>query len=173
MKIYKNKLEHLEELIRQAKICRTDYNWVIEKFYCDNNIEDEAIEMLSKISKEKIKKQSNYISYLKYEYLPYGMNYYYLFNKKSKYTYEEAKLLNELYIDYIRYADFTKENVERARKVIPNIECPKIYLIDIVIHLHKKYNINFKDIDYSKTYFNEYHSLNFRNLCEVLNEKES
>lgn len=173
MKTYQNKLEHLEKLIKQAKMYGFDYNWVILQFYCDNNIEDEAIEMLVKISKEKIQKQSHYISYLKYEYLSYGMNYYYLFDKKSGYTYKQAKLLNNLFMDYIRFADFTEENVELAREVIPNIKFPSHYFKDVVVHLHKKYNIDFKNIDYSQPYNNEYVSPIFRKTCEDLNDKEN
>lgn len=62
----------------------------------------------------------------------------------SNYTTEEDTFIRYLTSQYIQTGDFrySKEDLEER---VPKMECPTWCLVDVITHLHKKYNVYFKD----------------------------
>ena len=61
-----------------------------------------------------------------------------------KYTMEEDTFIRYLISQYIQIGDFrySKEELEER---VPKMKCPTWCLVDVITHLHKKYNVYFKD----------------------------
>lgn len=80
-----------------------------------------------------------------------------------KYTTEEDKFIRCLISQYIQTGDFrySKEELEER---VSKMERPTWCLVDVVIHLHKKYNIYFKG---EKPQENEYYMFSkFRKIMD-------
>lgn len=61
----------------------------------------------------------------------------------SNYTKEEDTFIRYLISQYIQSGDFTYSKEELENRV-PKMECPTWCLVDVITHLHKKYNVYFK-----------------------------
>lgn len=61
-----------------------------------------------------------------------------------KYTTKEDTFIRHLITQYIQTGDFrySKEELEER---VSKMECPTWCLVDVITHLHKKYNVYFKD----------------------------
>lgn len=70
-----------------------------------------------------------------------------------KYTIKEDTFIRHLITQYIQIGDFrySKEELEER---VPKMECPTWCLVDVITHLHKKYNVYFKG---EKPQENEYY----------------
>ena len=80
-----------------------------------------------------------------------------------KYTTEEDNFIRCLISQYIQTGDFrySKEELEER---VSKMECPNWCLVDVITHLHKKYNVYFKD---EKPRENEYYMFSrFRKIMD-------
>lgn len=80
-----------------------------------------------------------------------------------KYTTEEDTFIRFLILHYIQSGDFlySKEELEDQ---VSKMECPTWCLVDVITHLHKKYNVYFKG---EKPQENEYYMFSkFRKIMD-------
>ena len=80
-----------------------------------------------------------------------------------KYTDEENTFIRYLISQYIQTGDFrySKEELEER---VPKMKCPNWCLVDVITHLHKKYNVYFKG---EKPKENEYYMFErFRKIMD-------
>lgn len=63
----------------------------------------------------------------------------------TEYTKEENELIRRLTYQYICYGDFSEcFSTDELRKV-ETMECPQLCFVDVIVHLHKKYDLHFKN----------------------------
>lgn len=60
----------------------------------------------------------------------------------TNYTKEENEFIRRLTYQYICCGDFSNTD-ELA--MVKNMECPQLCFVDVIVHLHKKYDLHFKN----------------------------
>ena len=129
----------LEQLVKEQKINGMSDIGVIRAFFDLNNMEEEGMELIYELSKNKIEKlkQERRIVRQWTSYLP------------SKYLYDNYDLeiaddLHTLELDFISHGlNLTEGRLEWAREHLPNIERPQVYFNPLVDWL-KDRGIEFK-----------------------------
>ena len=102
---------------------------IIKKYFIENHIEHQAIDMLMDFSKATIKRQSTYISKLK-EFHTYGA----AIEANKKLTKEQIEEIQYLYRSFLNYGKLDEINLKKAKKVFDPIEkdqltaCPIFFL---------------------------------------------
>lgn len=129
----------LEQLVKEQKYNEMSDIGVIRTFFDLNDMEEEAMDLITELSKIKVGKLKRKERMVKEwtSYLP------------SKYLYENYSLdiadnLHTLELDYLSYGgELSKKRMEWARENIPNIERPQCYFNPLVEWLDDK-GIRFK-----------------------------
>lgn len=132
----------LETLVKDQCFTKMTDIQIITTFLKENDMEEEALDIIYDITKEKIRK-------IKEEQ---RMTRTWLSMIPSKYLYETydldtADMLHAIELDFISYGckRLTTRYLEWAKKNIPNIEMPKIYYRPLVVWLDKEHGIRFID----------------------------
>ena len=84
----------------------------------------------------------------------------------SNYTTEEDTFIRHLITQYIQSGDFSYSK-EELEKRVSKMKCPNWCLVDVITHLHKKYNIYFKD---EKPQDNEYYM--FERFRKIMDDRD-
>lgn len=119
-----------------------DDKTIILKYITDNNLEQEYIELISKLAKSKVEKlegqmnQKNFII----ESSAAGLE-----SLLKQYKKDIALFLLDLQLCYACTFDFTENLIEKAKEIIPTIDYPQWYFRDVPTHLYQKYGIKFKN----------------------------
>lgn len=138
----------LEKLVKDQCFTKMTDIQIITTFLKENDMEEEALEIIDDITKEKIRKikEEQRITRRRLSMIP------------SKYLYETydldtADMLHAIELDFISYGckKLTIRYLKWAKENIPNIEMPKIYFRPLVVWLDKEHGIRF--IDKKKEYY--------------------
>lgn len=129
----------LEQLVKEQKWNGMSDIQVIKTFFDLNDMEEEGVDLITELSKIKVKKLKRKERMVREwtSYLP------------SKYLYENYELdiadrLHTLELDYLSNGgELSKNRLEWAKENIPNIERPKVYFNPLVEWLDDK-GIRFK-----------------------------
>lgn len=138
----------LESLVKDQPFTDMTDIQIITAFIKANDVEEEALEIIYDITKEKIRKikEEQRITRTWLSMIP------------SKYLYETydldtADMLHALELDFISYGckRLTVRHLEWAKKNVPNIVMPRVYYRPLVVWLDKEHGIRF--IDKKKEYY--------------------
>lgn len=129
----------LEQLIKNQKCTGMSDIQIVKTFFDLNNMEEEGMELIYELSKNKIEKLKQerrtvrqWTSYLPSKYL------------YDNYDLEIADDLHTLELDFISHGlNLTEGRLEWAREHLPNIERPQVYFNPLVDWL-KDRGIEFK-----------------------------
>lgn len=130
----------LRDLVREQRLTGKNDIQVIKAFFDLNDMEEEAVELITELSKIKIDKLKNKQRMVKEwaSYLP------------SKYLYENYDLdtadkLHTLELDYLSNGGkLSKRRLEWAKENLHNIKMPEVYFVPLVEWLEKQ-GIKFMD----------------------------
>lgn len=132
----------LETLVKDQYFTKMTDIQIITTFLKENDMEEEALEIIYDITKEKIRKikEEQRITRTWLSMIP------------SKYLYETydldtADMLHAIELDFISYGckRLTIKYLEWAKENIPNLEMPKVYFRPLVVWLDKEHGIRFMD----------------------------
>lgn len=101
----------LKEVVEKYGFCRTDYE-LIELYFKLNHIEEQAVDMLTKMSKDIIKNQRNYIYTIK-EYSGYANHI--MCNTKVKF--EDRLELLHICQGFINNGKIYEQELKRAKEI--------------------------------------------------------
>lgn len=129
----------LEQLINEQRLTGISDIQVIKSFFDLNDMEEEAVELITELSKIKIEKLKRRERMVKEwtSHLP------------SKYLYENydldtANRLHTLELDYLSHGgELSKSRLEWAKEHLPNIKKPECYFNPLIEWLDDK-DIRFK-----------------------------
>ena len=115
---------------------------IIFKYITDNNLEQEYIELFSKLTKSKVEKLETQMSQKNFiiESSAAGLE-----SLLKQYKKDIALFLLDLQLCYACTFDFTENLIEKAKEIIPTIDYPQWYFRDVPTHLYQKYGIKFKN----------------------------
>ena len=115
---------------------------IIVKYITDNNLEQEYIDLISKLVKSKVEKLEGQMSQKNFIIESSAMG---LDSLLKHYKKDIALFLLDLQLCYAVTFDFTEGLIEKAKEIIPTIEYPQWYFRDVLTHLYQKYGIKFKN----------------------------
>ena len=129
----------LKQLVEEQKWNGMSDIRVILTFLDTNNMEEEAMELITELAKNKIEKLKHERRIVKewFDILP------------SKYLYENydldtADMLHTLELDYLAHGcKLSNNRLEWAKENIPNIKMPQVYFRPLIEYMESK-NIRFK-----------------------------
>ena len=129
----------LEQLVKEQKWNGMSDIQIIKTFFELNDMEEEGMDMIHKLSKTKINKLKcerkvvrEWTSYLPSKYL------------YENYDLDIADMLHTLELDYLSNGcSLSQKRMEWARENIPNIKMPKVYFKPLIDWMEDK-GIEFK-----------------------------
>lgn len=130
----------LEQLVHEQKYNGMSDIGVIRTFFDLNDMEEEGMELIYELSKNKIEKLKHerkivreWTSYLPSDYL------------YKNYDLETASMLHTLELDYLSHGcELSKSRLEWAKENLPNIKMPQVYFRPLIEFLKEK-DIRFKE----------------------------
>lgn len=129
----------LKELVENQEFAGVSDIQVIESFFTLNDLEEDAIDLISKLTKSKVSK-------IKTRYI---MADSWICMLPSKYLYENYNLdiadhLHNLELNFLmNNGELSNECLNWAKENIPNIKMPQVYFRPLIDWLEEK-NIKFK-----------------------------
>ena len=121
----------LKQLVAEQPYTEKTDIQIIKEYFIQNNMEEEAIDIISEISKVKISKLKN----------KHQMSEIWVNALPSKYLYENYDLdiadrLHSLELNYIVNGGYlSKSYLKWAKENIPNITMPKVYFQPLIEYL--------------------------------------
>ena len=124
----------LEQLVKEQKWNGMSDIQIIKTFFELNDMEEEGMDMIHKLSKTKINKLKcerkvvrEWTSYLPSKYL------------YENYDLDIADMLHTLELDYVSNGcNLSQKRMEWARENIPNIKMPKVYFRPLIDWMEDK-----------------------------------
>lgn len=131
---------------------------IIRMYLIDNDLEEQGINMISQLAKSKIEKLDMRIRASQFIYDSSLMGLEMLLKKYSR---KNALFLYELEHHFASSFSLPDKLVEEAREIIPTLNMPQWYYLDLVTYLWLEHQILFKDDDPKKReqYLNDYSRL--------------
>lgn len=114
---------------------------IITAYLIDNNMEEEAMEVVYKIAKAKIEKLRDRDYIVKTWAYTIPSDYLY-----EKYSVKIATMLHRIELDYIVNGEVTDSRLAWAKENFPNIKMPFVYFRPCVEWLEAQ-GIKFKDVE--------------------------
>jgi hypothetical protein len=132
-------MKQLKEYIEFQKFTDISDMEIITKYFIDNDMEEEAMELSHNLAKAKIEKMKHRQHIIKEwtYYLPSEYLY-------KKYSLDIATKLHRIELDYIVNGEVTDTRLKWAKENIPNIKLPEVYFNPCVEWLAEK-GIKFKE----------------------------
>ena len=134
-------MKTLKELVEIQKFTNEDDLAIITRYFVENNIEEDGMELSNRLAKAKIEKmrlRKNIIDEWTYT-IPSDYLY-------EKYPVKTATMLHRIELDYIVNGEVTGSRLEWAKDNIPNMDTP-FYYFQPCIEWMTKHGIEFKDSD--------------------------
>lgn len=130
----------LSELVNEQKWNDISDIEVIKQFFVLNDMEEHAIDLISELSKSKVRKlkQKNYMAEEWVTMLPSKYLY-------EKYDLDVADRLHMMELDFLMNGgELSKKKLKWAKENVPNIKEPECYFSPLIEYL-KENGINFKE----------------------------
>lgn len=135
--------KRLIDYCKQFENIATDKD-IIYYYITSNHLEGEYIKMISDLAfsqQDRLIVRRNNTNFI-LDSVSMTLNY-----LLENYPRDIALFLLDLELNYAKTFDFDERLLQKAREIIPTIDCPRWYYNDVTIHLHKKYDIKFKNHD--------------------------
>ena len=130
----------LKELVNAPYIERPSDLQIIKHYFTENDLEEEAIQMISELSESKVRKLKLKLEVAQMWTSYLGSKYLY-----EKYDLETADKLHTLELDFISYGmQLSDKRMEWAKENVPNIKEPEIYFRPLIDYLEQN-GIKFKE----------------------------
>lgn len=130
----------LSELVNEQKWNDVSDIEVIKQFFILNDMEEQAIDLISELSKSKVRKlkQKNYMAEEWVTILPSKYLY-------EKYDLDVADRLHMMELDFLMNGgELSKKKLKWAKENVPNIKEPNPYFRPLINYLEEK-GIKFKE----------------------------
>lgn len=130
----------LSELVNEQKWNDISDIEVIKQFFVLNDMEEQAIDLISELSKSKVRKlkQKNYMAEEWITILPSKYLY-------EKYDLDVADRLHMMELDFLMNGgELSKKKLKWAKENVPNIKEPNPYFRPLIDYLEEK-GIKFKE----------------------------
>ena len=130
----------LKELVNEQKWNESSDIEVIKQFFTLNDMEEDAIDLISELSKSKVRKlkRKNYMAEEWITMLPSAELY-------KMYDLETADRLHMLELDYlVNGGELSENKLKWAKENVPNIKEPNPYFRPLIDYLEEK-GIKFKE----------------------------
>ena len=144
--------KRLIDCFKQLEHFATDKD-IIYYYITSNHLESEYIKMISDLASSQQDRLIIRRNHTNTILDSVSMTLEYLL---KNYPRDIALFLLDLELSYAKTFDFNEKLLEKAREIIPTIDRPHWYYNDVATHLHKKYDIKFKD--HNKYSINDYMS---------------
>lgn len=124
----------LKQLVENQTFTDMSDAQVIRTFFELNDMEEEGIEMIHKLTKSKVEKLKHvrrvtqeWTSYLPSKYL------------YETYDLDTAHKLHTLELDYLTHGcELSKSRLELAKEIVPNLKMPEVYFRPLIEYLDSK-----------------------------------
>lgn len=130
----------LKELVEEQRWNDSSDVEVIKQFFTLNDMEEQAIDLISELSKSKVRKlkQKNYMAEEWVTILPSKYLY-------EKYDLDVADRLHMMELDYLMNGgELSKKKLKWAKENVPNIKEPEAYFQPLIRYLEEN-GIKFKE----------------------------
>lgn len=132
----------LKEFIDMQPITHMSDIEIIREWFCQNECEQDGLELIAQLSKSKTDKLENQMQYAR-TWIPIVPDVYHGNNKKV--SLEIAEKLNKITKLHLLNQSLSEELINWAKEVIPTIDTPKVIFVPMVEWLKSEYGIEFKD----------------------------
>ena len=132
----------LKELIDIQPLTHMSDLEIIREWFCQNNREQDGLELIAQLSKSKTDKLENQLNYAR-TWIPVVPDVYHGNNKKV--TIEIAEKLNKIAKLHLLGMPLAGDLLNWANEVIPTIDTPKVIFVPMVEWLRSEYSIEFRD----------------------------
>ena len=133
----------LKQLIDEQKFTGEDDLTIIRRWFCENDREEDGIDLITKLSKSKFEKANRILTNAR-QWIPNRPKVTDC-NPKSKISKADKATLDRMTDIYLLGMDLSEGMLIWAQENIPNMECPGVIFVPMVEWLSKKYGIEFKD----------------------------
>ncbi|MGN1175886.1 MAG: hypothetical protein ACI4S1_10550 [Roseburia sp.] len=131
-------MKALKDYIELQKLTGMSDIEIITSYFIDNDIEEEAMEILHNLAKTKIEKMKNRHNIITSWTYTIPSEYLY-----KKYSLEVATMLHRIELDYIVNGEVTGQRLEWAKENFPTMKMPDVYFMPCVDWFEQQ-GINFK-----------------------------
>lgn len=131
----------LKEYIDEQRFTGEDDITIIRRWFCENNREQDGLELIAELSKSKSDKLQQSLNYARM-WLPSLPNVYESNKGIDKETANKIQQITTLHL--LGYDELPEPLLTWAKETIPNMKIPNIIFVPMTEWLKDNYNIEFK-----------------------------